>query len=90
MERKDGFNEATMAPLKRPVAPQANKEFGQGMDDRESTNAKLSHSTAKVSGPTNPAKGSNDIAHAGTVAPLKDGDTIVANRPSAWPRGFQK
>lgn len=90
MAEKDGFNEATMVPLKRPVAPMANKEFGKGFDDREATNTRLSHSTAKVSGPNNPAKGSNDMAHAGTMAPLKDGDIVTANRPTAWPRAFQK
>jgi hypothetical protein len=90
MPETDGWGAATSVPLKKGVAPQANKEFGKGFDDREATNTRLSHSTAKVSGPNNPTKGSNDIGHAGTKAPLKDGDIVTANRPEMWPRGFQK
>ena len=90
MQGKDGFNEATQVPLKKGTAAMANKAFGKGMDDRESTNTKLSHSTAKVSGSDHPAKGSNDLAHAGTCAPLKGVKPVTANRPETWPRGFQK
>jgi hypothetical protein len=90
MAEKDGWGAATQIPLKNGVAPQANKSFGKGFDDTESTNAKLSHSTAKVNGPDHPAKGSNDIAHAGTAAPLPRVKPITANRPENWPRGFQK
>ena len=87
---KDWFNAATQVPFKRGVAPMSNKAFGKGMEDGESTNAKLSHSTAKVNGPDHPAKGTNDLSHAGTCAPCKGVKPVTANRPENWPRGFQK
>jgi len=90
MTGKDGWNAATLVPCKDSVSPQANKAFGKGFDATESTNAGLKHGTAKVSGPTNPAKGSNDVGHAGTMAPLKKGDVVTANRPTNWPRSHQK
>ena len=91
MKGKDGFNEATQIPLKKGgVAPQANKAFGKGFDERESTNTRLSHSTAQVNGPNLPTKGTNDLPHAGTCAPFKGVKPVTANRPETWPRGFQK
>ena len=90
MPEKDGWGSATMVPNKDRVSPQANKSFGKGFDATEATNASLKQSTAKVSGPTNPSKGTNDLGHAGTMAPLKHGDTITANRPTTHPRSFEK
>lgn len=85
------FDAATNAPIKKEVGPVPNKRFGPSFAESK-TDAKLKQTDTRLSTSHGacPNAGTDDMSHAGTMAPLKGQDFVNGNRPMKWPPSFEK